>query len=60
MNSSLKTKTLAVFAGAVGLYSLGKSLWYLQQGKGCRKCEITQAVLGLGVVGLSGWVLLRR
>ncbi len=51
-----QAKALAIAAGAFGLYSLGKSLWYLQQGKGCRKCETTQAIAGGLLMGLSVWV----
>lgn len=54
------TKTLAIAAGAFGLYSLVKSLWYLQHGTGCAKCDKAQAVLGAGLVLLAVWVWTRQ
>lgn len=59
MTPSRFVSVLAVCAGAYGLYTAAKAAWYLQQGKGCDKCEATQAALGLGLVVLAGWVLAR-
>lgn len=58
-----KGKAFALSAGAFGLYSAIKSARNIQAGQGCRKCETTQALLGLGLAVWAGvvvWQATRR
>lgn len=51
---------LATASIAYGVYSALKGARNIANKQGCYKCELTGAVLGLGLAGLAGWVLLRR
>lgn len=52
-------RALALATGLYGAYSAVKGLWNLSRSQGCSKCEATGAVLGIGLVALSGWYLTR-
>jgi hypothetical protein len=53
----VKQNAFTLSAGAFGLYSAAKGARNVQSGQGCRKCETTQALLGLGLAAWAGVVV---
>lgn len=57
MTDIVQRNAFTLSAGAFGVYSAAKAVRNIQSGQGCRKCETTQALLGLGLAVWAGVVV---